>query len=172
MNPYIIQSIGFLALFFVVVSFQRNNRSEILSLIVVAQFLFALHFGLLQAYTAMGVNIIAAFRGIVFIKRKEKIWLYVFIFLFIISGYYTWEGYRSVLPVSAMIIETIGFWIKEPSKIRFVSLFPRPFWLSYNVLVFSIPGIICELFVLSSLLVGIFRYDKKNYIQKVRSIIK
>jgi hypothetical protein len=34
-----------------------------------------------------------------------------------------------------------------------------PLWLTYNVFVFSIGGILCEAFSLASLAIGIIRYD-------------
>ncbi|MCB1190424.1 MAG: YgjV family protein [Leptospiraceae bacterium] len=158
----LIQLIGFIALLFVILSFQKNKRNEILFFIVIAQVLFAIHFGLLGAYTAMSANIIAVFRGIVYIKRKERIFLYIFILLFLISGYVTWEGYRSILPVVAMVVETIGFWLHNTKYIRIINLIPRPMWLSYNIMAGSIAGIVCEFFVLGSLIVGMMRFDRKT----------
>ena len=157
----LVQGLGFVALIFVFLSFQKSNKREILLYLIFAQSLFAGHFGLLHAYTAMSMNLLAVLRGIVFLRERTKFWLYLFIFLFLASGYLSWEGWRSALPVTAMVLETVAFWIQNPKYIRWLSLTPRPFWLSYNILVFSIPGIVSEIFVLSSLLLALYRYRKK-----------
>ncbi|MEM7179686.1 MAG: YgjV family protein [Spirochaetota bacterium] len=156
-----VQGLGFIALIFVFFSFQKSNKREILLYLVFAQLLFAVHFGLLHAYTAMSMNLLAVLRGVVFLRDRTVAWLYLFVFLFLTSGYLSWEGWRSALPITAMVLETIAFWIQKPQYIRWLSLTPRPFWLSYNILVVSLPGIVSEVFVLTSLLIALYRFRKK-----------
>ncbi|MBM3283633.1 YgjV family protein [Candidatus Gottesmanbacteria bacterium] len=45
----VIQVIGYIALLFVILSFQQKKRGVILLYLVIAQAIFALHFGLLNA---------------------------------------------------------------------------------------------------------------------------
>ena len=70
MNIFI-QGIGYLALLFVILSFQKNNRSLILLYLVIAQSIFTLHFSLLSAWTAVAMNIVATVRTYIF-YAKEK----------------------------------------------------------------------------------------------------
>lgn len=51
MNPTIIQAIGFVALGFVIVSFQNNKRSTLLALMLTSVSLLVDHFILLGAWT-------------------------------------------------------------------------------------------------------------------------
>ena len=140
MNIFV-QVVGYLGLLFVILSFQKNNRSLILLYLVVAQTIFALHFGLLNAWTAVTMNVIAAIRTYVFYAKetdkwaKNILWYYLFIFTFIFAGFITWEGYYSLLPISAMIIDTIAQWKKDTMSIRGIMLIPRPLWFIYNFIV-------------------------------------
>src|SRR3989338_7688029 len=99
MIQLIAQGIGFLALLFVLLSFQKNKRYLILLFMLVAQILFTIHFGLLGAWTGAAMNGIAGLRTYIFNQRKLKfgyytnLWLSVFLVFFGILGFITWNGF-------------------------------------------------------------------------------
>lgn len=167
----IIQGVGFLALLFVILSFQKNKRGLILLYLVIAQTIFAIHFGLLEAWTAVVINVIAAIRTYIFYAKdtqkwaKSALWYYFFIFTFGFAGFIVWEGYHSLLPISAVIIDTFAQWKKDTKSIRFIMLMPRPLWFIYNFIVGSQAGMITEVIIVFSIVLGILRFDvlkKKN----------
>lgn len=168
MNQIVIQGIGLLALLFVIISFQKNKRSTILILINIAQLLFTLHFVLLQAWVGASMNALAAIRTFIFYKKEvinwldSQVWLYIFVILTWLLGIIFWTNIFSVLPVLAMTVDAIAVWNKNTSKIRGLMLIPRPLFLIYNFTVGSYAGIITEIVVLFSILIGIFRYDVKS----------
>jgi len=161
------QIIGFLALSLVILTFQSNKRKTMQHLKIIASGLFFLHFALLGAWTGATMNIITAIRSYIFKDRFSKswagktLWLYFFIIIFIIAGIFTWEGYRSLLPIVGMIIGTIAFWMKSPRQIRLLILFSSPCWLIYNLLVHSYAGIITEIVTLSSVIISMARFSQK-----------
>lgn len=149
----------------IIFSFQWKKRDSILIIMMLGQLLFVVHYGLLSAWTAATLNCIAALRGALYSKRDSSPYLtknhiiYIFITAFIIAGYYTWEGPRTLLFVIAQSVESIIFWIKKPQIVRLGSLAPRPLYFSYNFIVSSYAGILVESFLFCSVLIGIARFD-------------
>lgn len=135
---------------------------------VFGQSVFLIHFVLLGAWTGVGMNLVGMARTLVFRLREEKKWANwrfwppVFILLFILAGLFAGESWLGILPVVAMSIETTGLWLKNLKKLRFINLFPHPFWFTYNIIKGSWAGVVCEIFVLSSIIVAIVRYDLKS----------
>ncbi len=165
MNNFIIQGIGFIALLFIILSFQNNTRYRILFFLWIAQVLFVIHFGLLGAWTAVAMTAIGAARTYIFNFRNtkkwadNKLWMYSFLISFWIAGVIVWEDYYSLLPIIAMTIETVGLWMKNTTHIRAINLFPHPLWFFYNFIVNSYAGMVTEIFVFSSIFIAIIRYD-------------
>ena len=135
---------------------------------VIGQMIFLAHFILLGAWTAVGMNLVGMIRTLLFRLREQRkwadqpVWPVIFVLLFWLAGLLAHESWLGILPVIAMTIETIGLWMKNPRKLRLINLFPHPFWFTYNLIKGSWPGVLCEIFVLFSILVAIFRYDLKG----------
>ena len=168
MNQIVTQIIGYIALFFVVLSFQKNKRVTILSFMLTGLVIFVVHYSLLRAWTGALANLIEA--GMVFVAYKKetelwaqhKFWLYIFITLFIIGGLVTSRTSVSSLPILAQIFGTIAVWQKNPRVIRFIMLIPRPLWFVYNLIVGSYAGMTAEIFIFISVITGIVRFDILN----------
>jgi hypothetical protein len=165
MSSILIQGIGFVGVLFFVLSFQQTRWHRILFLMVIGQVIFLVHFVLLGAWTAVGMNMVGAARTVVFQFRGRRAWAewngwpFVFVALFILAGLLARESWTGVLPVLAMSIETIGLWMKNLRILRLINIFPHPFWFAYNVIKGSWAGIASEIFVFSSIIVAIIRYD-------------
>ena len=168
MDNWIIQVIGFIGMGFLVLSFQQNNRNKILIFILIGQLIFLVHFIMLGAWTAVAMNSVGAVRTLIFQYKEQKQWAaksywpILFIAGFIGFGTLSWQGWYSILPITAMSIETVGLWMKNPKTIRFINLFPHPPWFTYNFLMGSWPGVIAELLMFGSILVGIWRFDVRS----------
>jgi hypothetical protein len=164
-NSLIAQGIGMVGLIFAIISFQNNKRILILLFLGMGQMCFIFHFALLGVWTASAMNLVGATRTFFFIFRGRKKWMdsdfvmYIFIGLFFIAGILSWQNWLSFLPIMAMVIETIGVWQKDPRKIRFIVIIPRPMWITFNAIYHSYAGVLTELFVISSLVTGIVRFD-------------
>ena len=168
MFNFLTQLIGFIALILLIIVFQREKRSHMLILKILSSIFYGIHFALLGAWTGSAMNVVAAARSYVFKQRTEKkwadnkAWLFAFLILIIVSGIFTWGGYYSLLPMIGTSISTAAFWMKKPRLIRLLCLIGPPFWLVYNIIVQSIAGMVTELLVVISILVGILRFDGKK----------
>jgi hypothetical protein len=165
MNQTITQSIGFLALFFVLVSFQKNKRVNILLVMLTGLLLFVVHFSLLKAWTGALMNLVEA--GVVYVAFKkdterwaqQQFWPYVFIALYVVIGLFTAKSLINFLPIIAQTFGALAVWQTNPRTIRFLMLIPRPLWFIYNATVGSYAGMAAEVCILLSVVVGIVRFD-------------
>ena len=66
------------------------------------------------------------------------------------------------LPVVGMTATTASFRLTDAGAIRRFGLISSPTWLIYNIANFSIGAICCEVLSLGSILIGIFRHDRKK----------
>lgn len=165
MNQTIIQGIGYVALFSLVFSFQRNKRSNILLFQIIATIVFTLHYYLLHAWIAVAMNAIEALRTILFYQKDMKVWaqhpvwMYISMGAFILAGLIIWTDYSSLLLIIATVVDTFALWKSSTRSIRFLMLISRPLWFVYNFLVGSYAGMTTEVLVLASVLIGIVRFD-------------
>jgi hypothetical protein len=60
-----------------------------------------------------------------------------------------------------MLALNVGFRLKDSAKIRKCALVSSPSWLIYNIVAGSWGAILCEIFTLISIFIGMFRHDKK-----------
>src|SRR5689334_19748727 len=108
MNQILIQGIGYIALFFAVISFQKNKRGKILFLLITAEILFILHFSLLHAWVGAAMNALSALRSIIFSQKERRawaqspVWMWIFVGASLLAGLMTWTNYASLLPMIAM----------------------------------------------------------------------
>lgn len=68
----IIQSIGALGIIASIISFQTKKHNQILLFRTLNEFLFAIQYVLLGAYTGMAMNLVGCVRNIIFTKQVEK----------------------------------------------------------------------------------------------------
>ena len=64
------------------------------------------------------------------------------------------------LPVIGMTALNVGFRLKKASDIRKCGLVSSPAWLIYNIAAGSLGAILCEIFTLLSIFIGMLRHDK------------
>ncbi|NLX94079.1 MAG: YgjV family protein [Clostridiales bacterium] len=163
------QIIGFVAMTLIVLSFQQKTRKGILMMQLIAEAFWVLHFGLIGAYTGMALNILGVVRCYVYANRETKKWAnsetipYIFFTLSIITGILSWTNAYSLLPMAAVCITSFVLWSKKAHIIRYFSYPGCICWLIFNIASGSYAGIVTELFNISSVTVGIIRFDiRKN----------
>lgn len=158
------QLIGFAGTIVSFIMFQQNKRRRIIGCQILSTSLFAIHYILLGAFTGAALNAIAITRSIVFYNNDKKwakspVWLWFYIVVSIVAGLLTWESWYSILPAIALVLTTVANWMKSETKIRLISFPNSPCWLIYNAITGSVAGVITECIVMSSLIIGIVRYD-------------
>ena len=165
MNQIIIQGIGYVALGFVLLSFQKRTRVNILLVMLTGLVLFVIHFALLHAWTGALMNAVEALVVFVAYKKetmtwaKHKAWPYIFILTYVLVGLLTQHSLINSLPIIAQIFGAIAVWQTNPKTIRGLMLIPRPLWFVYNLAVGSYAGMTAEIVILASVVTGIIRFD-------------
>ena len=172
------QIIGVLAMIFNILSYQGKQQRTVITLQLFGAVFFAINFLLLGAAVGGILNILAAIRAVIFVfkdkfKADSLFWLIAFtasyVAVYILN--FTVFGKEptafnliiEILPVIGMLALNIGFRLKDSANIRRCGLVSSPAWLIYNIVVGSWGAIICELFTLVSIFVGMFRHDRKGY---------
>ncbi len=174
---WIAQGIGIVAMCMNVLSYQQKTVKGVVTFQFFGSFLFIANYFMLGAVVGALLNLIAAFRAIVFMNKErfgadKPIWLWIFGGLYLLSYILSFTVFGNdpttrnliieLLPIVGMMITTVSFQKKEAKKVRILGLINSPFWLSYNLITFTLGGIIAEVFGLCSILIGIFRLDLKK----------
>lgn len=172
----IAQIIGVFGMVMNVVSYQAKTQKNILFIQFFGSLFFAINLFMLQAYTGALLNLVGVFRALIYANKEKiknlKTVNFVFYAIYILSYILTFALFGKevslynliveILPVIAMIAATISFTKKTAASIRKFAFISSPAWLIYNCFNFAIGGILCELFVLTSVIIAIFRLDKKG----------
>ena len=167
MTYYIAQAVGFVGMTLAFISFQQNKRERITFLQMLASIVWTVHFGLLGAWSGMAMNAIGIARGFVFSKKgtpwaSGAYWPYLFSALSVVCCLFTWEGWTSLLPSVAMVVSAFGLWADNPKTVRRLNLPASWMWLAYNLINQSWAGLATECFNTASILIAMFRYDRKK----------
>lgn len=162
------QIIGFIAMGIIVFSYQQKSHKSILTFQMVSGALFTLHYLLLGAYTGCVSNFIGATRSLIYANAGKnkfasfKLWPVIYSIVFTVSGIITWDNIFSLFPIIAMVASSVVLWIDSPKINRALSIPTSACWLIYNVANLSWAGIATEIFVLSSIVIGMIRLDRKK----------
>lgn len=172
--PYqlIAQGIGFCGMLLAVLSFQQNSRARIACFQMIACIFWIAHFGLLHAWAGMAMNVIGVFRGLICSRKglsrwaSGAYWPYVFSAVSVVACLCTWDGWRSLLPVFAMVVTSFGLWANRPRVVRRLNLPGSLLWLTYNALSGSWAGTLTECCNTVSIVVAMFRFDRAKGLTK------
>lgn len=172
----IAQVISLFAMVFTCISFMQRKKSTVLVLQLIGGSLFCVQYFMIGAITGGLLNILSAIRAIVFLnkdklKANHPAWSIGFSICYFISyaSVFLVFGkdptienlFFELLPVIAMVLSLISFRYSDAKYIRRYGLACSPLWLTYNIANSSIGAIICEVFNLFSIMIGILRHDIK-----------
>ena len=169
------QAVGICATVLAIISFQQKTQKRIVFFQLLNNVLWTAHFLMLGAWAGGILNAIGIFRGLVFVHRTDKkwaqspVWYGVFSLAFIGAAIFSWhqgDGALALLPMAGMLFTTVSLALRNPFRVRVVSFFSSPCWLTYNVIKGSLPGAFTEVFMMCSIIVGILRIDLPNMRKK------
>lgn len=166
--PYLIgQLLGLVAVVMGFLSFQRKTPVGIIACQFTAALVFAVHYTLIAAPTAIALNLLAAANCIYCYFRdkqgvKNMIGSYVLMALVILISLLTWEGWYSLAIMVGLVFNTISLALDHPQKTRGMMLVKAPLCFVYNLMVGSLGGMVYECAILSSAVIGLFRYRGKR----------
>jgi hypothetical protein len=166
MTPFdiVTQLIGALGIIASIAAFQFKKHGTVLIFRTLNEGFFAVQYFLLAAYTGAAVSVIGITRNLIFKNRiangkSTSVFIAIFSALFILFGVLTWEGPKSILIIVAKVLSTISYGNKNTTVIRVIGIITTTSWLLYNWYVFSIAGVLCEAFTLTSLIIALLRLD-------------
>lgn len=161
------QLIGYIAVFILFLSFQVNNRKNILGLLIIGMIFLATHQFLLAAYAGAVANGLTIFRNLTFRHKNDSkilkhfIWPYIFSVVLVSTSLYFWQGWHSLLPALAVIASTFALWADDTRIIRILSLVGPLLWLPYAFIIESIPTVLIQVVIITSILIAMYRFDRK-----------
>ena len=169
LETILIQGIGFVGIGLNIIAVQFNKHWQIVLLKTLGSVMFVLQYILLKAWTGAAMDGIGILRNVIFIFAVKNgkpmlVWIIVFSVLTIVLGAATFEGYISLLAITAKLLSCVSYGINSARVIRMINLPSSGCWLVYNGLHFSLAGILNEILVLISIIIAEirFNYSKKT----------
>ncbi len=155
------------ALIFNLVAVQRKKKVKLLFFDTLAASCMALHYLFLGAWTGVATKVISATRdGIATYKANKhqtsKILPIIFVLMYVVIGFFTYQSPFSLLPILAPITFTMMIYLGDAQMIRWGGWIGSVMWLIYDIHVFSVVGIASEAIYITNDLVAIWRYRGKK----------
>ena len=144
------------------ISFQMKTAKGLLFFQILTGLAFSAHYFLIDAMTAMALNLVAVLQCICYYIRNKKNSKSLFIPIFFtavvfVTGLLTWDNWYSILITLGLLINSVAFSLSNPQTIRKLTLIKSPLCLAYNACVWSVGGIIFEVAVLTSSIIGLVK---------------
>lgn len=158
------QFIGSIGTVIIIIGMQQKKYDHIVFCKISNEFFAAIHYFLLGGYTGMLINFASCFTNGVYWYRNKKekstlIFQIIFGIMFVILGALSWHGPISIFVVIAKLFSSVSLGINNPRIIRILNLISNPCWLIYNIYMGSIPGMIGDSLVISSVIIAVVRLD-------------
>lgn len=154
------QILGVIAFFIAFASYQMKSRNKLLVLQIMLTLVMSAHYFCIAAYPAMAMNLFGVVRNIVYYRNDIFRWKYIpviFTIMMFLIGIFTSSGAWSVLVIAGLTINTYCLSFKNPQHFRISLLITCSLVLLYDIIVFSLGGIMLESISIISALIGIFR---------------
>lgn len=152
------------------VSYQLKNRTKILVINFIALLANALSFLFLGGFSGFGMSIVAIIRNGLFLIDKNKnsniitkmdiVKLLIVYLLSIICAILTYNGIFSLMIVLAIMLYTYSIWQKNTKVFKLLGIPVSIFYIIYNIYVKSILGIVFEVLLMFSAILGLIREYK------------
>lgn len=157
------QIFAFLAFIISLLAFHKKTKKKILLYMILSSIFNFFHYLFLLEYSACITKILAIIRDTYIVKKdkqnqKSNIFLYIFIILYIVSAIITFKGIYSILPLLAALIYLIVIYNGDELQIKRISYITYFIWLSYNICVFSVVGIISNIVSIISSYIAYYNY--------------
>lgn len=164
---YILSQIAaFIALIITLISYHLKHKKKIFKMMCLSNIFNIMHYLCLGAYSGCITKIIALARNLFIVKKENNkkldklIYLILFIGVYIISGVLTYNNLYSLLPLISATIFMIVTWNGKELQIKRIAFYCYFLWLLYNILIFSIVGIIANTISLISTFIAYQNYKR------------
>lgn len=161
----IAQILSIVAMIIAVLALQIKKTSMYCLSTAITCTMFAVSYFMLGSPTSAAANLICALRGgFASYKTTRKtpycIWICT---LLAASCIFTYTGVLSICVCAAEIAGTLAMWFASEKGIRYTKVFfQSPIWLVNNIIVFTIGGIVTEVFSIISAIIFLWRFRNKK----------
>lgn len=158
----------------VAMTYVSKSRKAILAYNLIGLIASGLSYTFLSAWTGLAMAGVAMLRNIIFLiqNRKEKsekitwvdwIILGVLVAVSVVSAVFTYDGFLSLLSVFATMLYTLSVWQKNTKVYKFMGIPVSILWISYNIFIRSLFGILLEVALFVVEIIGIIKASKKSH---------
>ena len=144
----IAQILGIIALGFSLKSFIQTKKEKYAEDSIFSNIFKAIHYLLLNAYSALLVKIIAIIRELVIYKKakgkSDNIFVFIIVsIIYIIIGFITYNNqFTNLLPIISAFSYFIAEWFGSIKTIKIVAIITTIIWLIYDIIIFAISSVI------------------------------
>jgi thiol:disulfide interchange protein len=162
------QLFGLLAAIALICSIQMKNKKTILIFMILGNGFFVINFIILHAYSGALICLVATIQTIIsYIKTNNnkdfpRFLIFLFLLIFLICGLCTYKEIVDIIPIICSILFSLLIIQKKESNIRILTIFNALTWIIYDILVGAYTATFCDIFLLISAVIAIFRYDLKK----------
>lgn len=161
---------------FLIMTYQSKSRRNILIFNFCALIATGISYIFLSAYSGLAMVIVAIIRNAIFIIDEKKngksdrngikdyIILAILYSISIIFAIFTYNGILSMVSVIATMLYTYSVWQKDTKVYKLLGIPIGIMWIIYNIYIFSIFGIILEVVLAISSIIGYIRENKRRII--------
>lgn len=158
---------GVLGIISTVLIYQQKENRKMLLWKLTTDALWVIHYLLLGANSVAVVTIVAILRSIILLCQKHKwaqskAWLWVFLGSSLFLSLLAWKDWTSLLTTVGSLACIIAYWIGKPKLTRIISIPAGLMFLINVALNGSVWGTLCESFILTSAVVGLWRLDLRK----------
>lgn len=165
------QIIGYIAVAENLLIYVSNRRERILLGKFVSDTLWLVNYLLMGGFTGAALNVVAMIRESVFALRGRARWVdakwvpALFLALTWLSPVLEWNAngfsWPPFLPALGSMIFVLGFYSQKTLVTKVSSLFGNALWMTYAVLIGNTAGLVGNVLMLVSAVIGIVRERKK-----------
>ena len=161
------QILGFVAVIIGFISYQMKTPKAILCFEIMSATVFGTHYLFLGEFTGVALNGLMLVQGIVYYIRARRgkkgfVVPAIFTCLVLIVGFLSWNSFTSLFIIIGLAIYSFFIGMSNAQVIRFAMFAKAPICLTYNVLVFSLGGILYECSVFTSSLISTVKHYRKK----------
>ena len=159
------QFLGVVAVILGFITYQMKSPKALLIVNMITCGVFCAHYLLIGAISGFVLNAVGMVRNVFYTNRDKKffaspIWPFVFAAIMLVAGLLTWQDWRSILVICALIINSLALSMKNAQHIRWSLLITCPLVMIYDVLLHSYGGFVYEGMSIISAIIGIIRFRK------------
>lgn len=171
---YVIQGIGILGAIIAFIAYQQKEHKRIVICRGLCDFTFTVHWALQSAWVGAAMGVVCVIKDLTLAfavekGKRVKLWTAIICVLYVAMGtvsiIFSTDGIAiGILLIAANINGTIAYSIKNEIVMRIVDFPTEVIWLVYNSLALSFGGIICQSFIIVSIIIALV----KHFVQKRR----